>query len=436
MNSIQSVNQFIELVNNNKDNIIVWGTGKYAEEVTSLLDVLKIKINFYIDNFPTSNLYRERAVLKFNEINDKNLENKLIIVASMYYQEIYRVLESRMTNIKNLLIIDCNRYLVFLGEKNKVVDNKLNIFKELFEEGYIENLNYGYPLRNRKWMNCLESDELSGFRLKKNNKYNKNYLGFNLTSNDIGLRGKYSENNNFAIFGTSFGFGFAVDENDAWFNCKEFGNFNNFSIPVGVKQLNALKVKYQKDCEMAIILYFPNFPVFFGSFKDWKGEDIFEYFNWKTDLLDCMKLQQNVFEKSFNEYTKGERVFCDYNNSKYMLDLNYYKLEIDKFDTNNYLNEWDTLINSFKKVFIFRIPTKEEVFLKNKIFYSEKLEELIKSYDLFYDMFKENYNNRNNVKIYDNLYFKPSDYHNFDTHWNSDGNRRMRDYILKYIFNN
>lgn len=83
--------KFVEYVNDKK--LIIFGTGKLSEKITCELNLLDIA--YYIDNniAKQGKDFMERPIFSPNKLFEEEKDKILIIVASMYYKEIFKQLE-------------------------------------------------------------------------------------------------------------------------------------------------------------------------------------------------------------------------------------------------------------------------------------------------------------------------------------------------------
>jgi hypothetical protein len=308
---------------------------------------------------------------------------------------------------------------------------------ELLEEAFFRSFNMTAPLQARKWLALLEEHPHFGFRLKPNLELPGNYMGFSYASNGLGLRGPCRTDGQGVILGTSFAMGFAVNNGDNWYDDSRFSdNFLNLGLPVGAAQMRCmLDHLYSGSSEIGVFIYHANVWEISTGFYKWSTQDIgaFQAFNWNTDLEKCLdKTLEKI--KSFRQKFGTEHTIKRLDGADYLLNYNYARFSPEKNAVryDEIASEFRAMLERFERVVVLRIPTKEEVAAASCE--DERLAPLVESHQAGWSFFKQSITGLPKpVTLIDSSGFTLADFHPFDTHWNSRGNRTFKNIALAAI---
>jgi len=306
----------------------------------------------------------------------------------------------------------------------------------LIEDIFINNLNMAFPMQGRKWLRLLEEHPDFGLRIKPSLKLGEAYLGFQFSSNALGLRGPANCHGKGVILGTSFAMGFAVDDGQNWYDTPLFHNdFLNLGLPVGLGQMQAmLDHHYAGSANTAIFVYHPNIWTTCADFARWQtsGQTLFESMRWETDLAAA--LDKSLAKVRAIETGAGGQIIEMLDNRHYLLNTNYATFNPDQFgacyaDATTHLN---AISARFKKLIVIRVPIKEELAAGHTP--HDSLHRLCDNHQQGWAAFKEALSKTApHAEVHENLFFSLTDYHPYDTHWNENGNNRFREHILPLL---
>jgi len=306
----------------------------------------------------------------------------------------------------------------------------------LIEDVFVNELNMSFPMQGRKWLRLLEEHPDFGLRIKPNLNLNAAHLGFQFSSNQLGLRGPVNRHGRGVILGTSFAMGFAVDDGRNWYDVPLFHkDFLNLGLPVGLRQMQAmLDQHYLGSSDIAVFLYHPNIWTACVDFDRWRasGQTLFSSMRWETDL--ALALEKSLAKVKAVMAGTDNQIIEMVDNRHYLLNANYAIFNPDKFsaayaDAALYLN---AITSRFKKLIVMRVPVKEE--LATQYTSHEPLYNLRENHQRGWTAFKNLLAQMApHAELYEDLLFSLSDYHPCDTHWNELGNDRFRQHLLPLI---
>ncbi len=218
-------------------NILIWGTGKVADELISKLDKIEFNIIGFIESTKSKDFFMEKPVYEAKSLVTMKLNYEFIIVASSLAKE-----------IRNLCIelkIDMSKFVWIRLEKN--IDN--NVLYNTYE---IENTIPGFGQTY-----CSEFDKekiLIQGKLNSNEEYKKNYEEdyirfkmFDLVTNEIddSLEGDVAE---LGVFQGEF----AKHINRKFFSRKLY-LFDTFS---GFNEEEAIYETTAGNCDQSFVSFF------------------------------------------------------------------------------------------------------------------------------------------------------------------------------------
>ena len=438
---LDSIIELLELFNSIKyKKIIVFGTGEGSGKVTKILDFISAEIAYYVDNNKKKQNgdFLDSKILPPDVLLKENKSEIVIVVASMFYEEIGN-------QLKEMGFIENIHYFYGMGKvQNKNLGTEIkNDFDPLelrqsFEKIFADSFNYTYaPLQVRKWIKLLENDSKTGFRIKKNLSLSKDYLGFTFCSNNLGLRGPADTNGKGVIFGTSFAMGFSVDNGANWYDRKFFSKrWLNLGLPVGSAEIkNLYRGCYRGDHSMALLLYFPNFWIYDKRYIKRRKSSLglIEFMDWKMEYIDCVQLTLERYKQFKSNIRGGKFIILEHNGNEYLLDgcFSHFNPEDNIAILDEGLLNWKEILQEFKKVFIVRIPAKENTACKyvNNYYLDRQKDEHTKAWVYT----KENLNKLGNAVFLEPDIFELDDYHPCDSHWNVKGNKKFSDYIVNIL---
>lgn len=249
-------------------------------------------------------------------------------------------------------------------------------------------------------------------------------MGFSFNSNSLGLRGPEKENANAVVMGTSFAMGFGVNNGSNWWDSTTSSDYLNLGLPVGSRQqLNLLTNLYKGSFQHLVILFHPNFLSLDAIYKEWQPnkETIFECRKWVTGYLQCFYKSIKWKSKRRHLYKTGVYIPITHGNKIYELNTCYSLIpEKTIKDSISYSSlYWNEIASKFEKITIVRLRPKEDV-VDSSIPAIQKLQKVYQQYwDLFLTSFTKNVINVNAEG------YVLSDYHELDSHWNVNGNKKL-----------
>lgn len=166
-------------------------------------------------------------------------------------------------------------------------------------------------MQARRWLMLLRHDEVSSIRIVPDISLPMSVLGFTFSSNHNGLRGPSDEYAETIILGTSFAMGFGVDDGCNWYDAFPSKGYFNASIPVGPRQWNSiLNSCFKGKRTTALFIYHPNIWQHAINYEKLhvSKKTAFEYFNWKTGLLECALLQRRKLKEWHEKTLQGSRI--------------------------------------------------------------------------------------------------------------------------------
>ena len=294
-------------------------------------------------------------------------------------------------------------------------------------------IDFSNPLQNRKWLNLLVDDPLSGIRIKPNLDLNVREMGFSFKSNRLGLRGPAETSADTVVFGTSYAMGFGVNVGKNWYDYLNTP-FLNLGIPVGPQEeLNLLNQYYEGNGKKGLYLYHPNFwylSYLYKCVKD-SGKSVFEVGNWKTKYFDCLKLMIAIFRNRINAQKQGKIILSSIGGIDYKFQSGYCFHEFDvESDFANYtMNSLLSIATKFDEFIIIRLPIKEQLAPISVV--NSKLAITRDYYDFCWDIVRTHLSGC--CKIYEPDIFDLKDYLPKDTHWGESGNYKFYEYVKQFI---
>lgn len=285
-----------------------------------------------------------------------------------------------------------------------------------------------FPPKSFSWISSLRSHKRWGLTFSPNTFLDKSLLGFTNLSNSLGFKGTDKESDN-VILGTSFALGVGVDEGFNWYNNNKFDSYFNLSFPVGNdNHLNKLKDLVISGNRL-IYLYHPNMLVtsFIFNQAENANKTIFEFMKWKESgsIIFYIKYYTKFIAKLF----KG-RIFIGFHNKKpYLLDNEYCYFPVKEHSEflKRELQILESIFRMFKKVYFVRVPIREEL--------SKKTHNILKKDIIFnFNAVINHISKLKNIKLIDSTpIFSLDDYHQFDNHWNVNGNQKFARFLLRAI---
>jgi len=298
----------------------------------------------------------------------------------------------------------------------------------------MKNIDLSNPFNGSKYLKLFEPSKRYGLSFIKNLSIGKNYLGFEIKSNNHGLRGPDNIKSNLVVCGTSFAMGMSNDNGDNWYDFLDDKKFLNVGFPVGtINHINRIEDIYEGSYDKLIYLNHPNNFVLSNKYMIAyeKGLSIFSVMGWKTSFFSTLKLYFIWKIKKIIYLIKKIYLKIYYQNCSYLINTKYSFFDINKNADFAKLEDENLsrLFKLFKKVIAVRVPVKEQL-TKHK---SHNLENLNINYNYNYSFFK-NICDKNSVKILDlKSNFNLTDYHENDTHWNKSGNHKFYQLIKSYL---
>ena len=218
----------------------------------------------------------------------------------------------------------------------------------------------------------------------------------------------------------------SVNDGENWYEKFKDTQFFNLAMSGGIiSQHDYYKELYTGKCKVLLYVYHPN--VWQFTKDQQKSIDnhihLFEMKGWKTDLFSCLKLLPKFYAKTVSLF---KNVY--FKNIKYRLNPNYcfFKLnEVNKNHANIHLEYLDKMADNFEKVYLIRVPVKEQLGFMND-------HPLLLNYEYWWNFFKNN--TAKKYKVIDlTASFNLSHYHTYDTHWNAEGNLHFFNQIEKNL---
>lgn len=292
-------------------------------------------------------------------------------------------------------------------------------------------INFSNPFNSRRWLAILVPSKISGLHFIKNYVSGKKYLGFSFKSNSLGLRGGEDSNSKNVIMGTSFAMGLGVDIGCNWYDSLKESDWMNLGMPVSIfYQKKMLKTFYNGGHETLIYIYHPNiWKVSYDYYSaNRMGLNIFKFKGWRTDYFSTIKyfikwiIKETIkILQHKSIYTKWEDKYFHFNPTYNFFDIKSKSNFIDQE-----LNNLDSIFKCFKKVYVIRVPIKEQVYQKKSCKYNRCLNKTINNYDTLWNKTKKNLSSKKNTFLeLDINQFNAEDFLNFDTHWSEKGNKKF-----------
>mgnify|MGYP001483120134 CR=1 FL=1 len=278
-----------------------------------------------------------------------------------------------------------------------------------------------FPPKSTEWLKVLADDGHSNLTFIPNLSVDAKKIGFALTTNQNGYRGECFSGQRYTCLGTSFGAAVGVSDKEAWFNHVSDG-VCNLSFPCSNQQhLNRVReISGKKD--ILIYIYHPNVLITSLSFFNHRlvGGSYFDYMGWKVhlDAYDYVKF----FIKFLIKVLSRRVTFRLYKFRLIMLDRKYCKSSYPTSFTNQEAEILNEIFSLYRKVYVVRVPIKEEIGLPTESsYFDNKWSEFraLSSTPEYID-FKE--------------FFDLSDYHSLDNHWNLPGNSKFSDLLNRFVF--
>lgn len=414
---------FCELKNK---SLIIFGTGSSVEKLNLYMDINSINIKYFVDNEKKKwgKRYNGREIFSPQKLLSEKEGDIIIIVASMFYDDI----SNQLTNMGF-------KEGIHYTSSDTYIQNHKKHFEPLFEELYLENVNFTFPLQNRKWLQLFIDDSISGIRFQPNICLDKSVLGFSFASNELGLRGPHNLNGDIVILGNSFAMGYLVDEGRNWYDNISFAERAvNLGLTVGINQLKSLLDFYQRDYfNTVIFLYHPimwDVTLKMGN----RSDEVDLVMNkWKTGILDTLELSLKKYKWFTNGLMNGRLLIYEKEGKKYLLNskYGYFDFEKNRHEFKDALDILWGMLNRFKHVLFIRVPVKEQI-IQAKI-HNQSLIELNNNYDFAWKSVVKRLSGLQGVRFFQPNHFQLEDYFPCDTHWNEQGNIKFAKYIDQLI---
>ena len=291
------------------------------------------------------------------------------------------------------------------------------------------------PIFAGRHLSLMRSNDEFGFTYERNlNIEDNSYIGFTLKTNSLGLKGNDNLSAENVVLGTSYGMGQSVDDGKNWYQLNDkFKDFLNLSFPSSLcYSQNFITKNYIGKGDKLLILYHHNFWKIAWQMQSWDKAGrpyIFDYFRWSMSPGKCTYLSLkkaikillgNIVGKNGLYLSSGQCHTLNYTN--YFFHEKHAKEVIGLFSRS--LN---ALSKRFKKIYVVRLPFKEQLLIKapthcarlqkNADFYWKNFTELCQCFDI-HDILKQ---------------FSIDDFHQYDNHLNSDGNRKLNNILSELI---
>lgn len=291
-----------------------------------------------------------------------------------------------------------------------------------------KDLDFTSPMKARKWLRLLREDNELGFVLPKNYSRGRDYLGFDFSTNELGLRGPSCLSSGKVILGTSYAMGFSVNDGENWYDMSpKLQNYLNLGMPVGIRQMyNRLLRTAVSNNDELLFLYHPNILTFTAAFENAhiRNQSMFDYFKWKKGYFACLKLamtkKTSVKANRYCYQHHGEEMF--------RLDTRYCILSAeDKKIALDVLPEvLSCLFKCFRVVRVVRCHVKEEIAAKGG---EVRLRCLDDTHQENWAWFSNLCKAFGHVHLYEPDIFEMEDYMPLDTHWSRSGNQKFTGYL-------
>ena len=293
-------------------------------------------------------------------------------------------------------------------------------------------IDFTNPFLGRRWLLSLTADKQFGLSFKPLLAHDKDYMGFTFQSNQFGLRGPDNVKSDSVICGTSYGMGLSVDNGQNWYELsRTCSQFFNVSMPVGTQNhINRVNNLYQGDASDLYFIYHPNIWSISAAFDKALNENksITDIMAWKTTIPDAILLSFRRFFKNTYKRATSRLIFHKYGRFEYRMDANYSYFDLVQKEefANRELNRILDLFRMFKRVKVFRVPIKEQVYYQ--LTNDPRCEKLIRNYESNWNFLLDGlseYEHVSTVDLCNKGIFSLTDYLPRDTHWSVSGNEKF-----------
>jgi hypothetical protein len=298
-------------------------------------------------------------------------------------------------------------------------------------------INLQEPRQARRWLQLLEEDADSGYRLRPDLDVDAAKLGFSLRSNALGLRGPcdpYADN---VILGTSYAMGIAVNNGENWYErCLPDYGWLNLGLAVGIPEWIKLLRRYHRGRHGRIVLlYHPNIWAHCLAYERWRdsGLGLFEALHWKTALASCLWLELRRRLRRQRATRAGWHIRVLFQGQCYEIDANYCRIAAEQeravFDRN--ISVLLRELATFDQVVAVRLRIRQEVVpveCRNT-----HLDSLVRQYDRYWDWTAQSLSSLPSCRVLHVDGFTLEHFHPRDTHWNSAGNQYFARWLTRNV---
>jgi hypothetical protein len=296
--------------------------------------------------------------------------------------------------------------------------------------------NFSNPMYGRKWLRLLRDDPVSGIRILPDLDLPRRTLGFSFRSNPLGLRGPAEVRAPNVVLGTSFGMGFAVDNGLNWHEQCLDGAWLNLSLPVGVRQLEALfNAVHQGPARTALVLYHPNFwmQTRVAELIRSRGQAFIAGMGWQTDFWPCLRLAFRRLRRRGRDIRTGELLVFRHGGRTYEMDARYSAVD---FAANRevvalVLDTMERVLRRFERVVVVRTHVKQEMVPEK--FRNDLLRLSLRNYDAGWDLFRARLKGHARIGFHVTEGFTLEDFFPLDNHWTPQGNAKFARLVRRLV---
>ncbi len=290
-----------------------------------------------------------------------------------------------------------------------------------------DGADYFLPMVNRRWLQLLDHDPISGFRIRPSLSLPADELGFSFNSNSLGLRGPELVSADKVLFGTSYAMGFAVNNGENWWDLTLNDDWINLSLPVGVNRIRQLYESiYCGKRKLAVVLYHPNFWQYAKQYlaQSTSGKSVSEYFGWQVDEEFCRLLQVKTLRLREAKVANGQAIAFVENDIPHYMESEIYRFDFERERdvVEMALEHWCELLSEFDRVVVIRGRMKQELCPDQHR--TSKLEVTCAEFDKGWQIFLSGLSPRvDNLEAYESSCIGYEHFYPAEGHWTANGNK-------------